>query len=101
MKPGSSLYHLGCDDDYLLAIESMVCDGLANTDGTTTDESEMWTSDRPTYASFAIRYRDLVANNQAETDFELLCKRQIDGVPTAPAVEDWIARRRGVIAASE
>lgn len=74
---------------------------IANTDGTTTDESEMWTSDRATYASFAVKCRGLVANNQAETDIGFVRKRQLDGVPTAVALEDLIARRRGRIAAPE
>jgi hypothetical protein len=74
---------------------------IANTDGTTTDESEMWTSDRATYASFAVKCRGLVANNQAETDIGFVRKRQLDGVPTAVAVEDLITRRRGRIAAPE
>jgi hypothetical protein len=74
---------------------------IANTDGTTTDESEMWTSDQANHASFAGRCRDLVVNNQAETDIGFVRKRQLDGVPADVAVEDLIARRRGRIAAPE
>lgn len=73
---------------------------ITDTDGTTTDVSEMWTSDRATYASFAVRCRDLVANNQAETDIGFVRERQLDGVPTAMAVEELIVRRRGLTAAS-
>lgn len=74
---------------------------MANTDSTTSDGSEMWISDRATYASFAVRCRGSVANNQAETDIGFVRKRQLDGVPTDVAVEDLIARRRGWIAAPE
>lgn len=51
--------------------------------------------------TFAVRCRDLVANNQAETDIEYVRERQLDGVLTALPMADWIARRRGLIAASE
>ena len=74
---------------------------IANTDGTTTDESIMWTSDRATYASFAFRGRDLVANNQAETNVEFVRERQLHGVPTGVAVEELIVRRRGLKISSE
>ena len=60
----------------------------------------MWTSDRATYASFAVRCRDLVANNQAATDIGFVRERQLDGVPTTMAVEELIVRRRGLTAAS-
>jgi hypothetical protein len=53
----------------------------------------MWTSDRATYASFAVRCRDLVANNQAETDIGFVRERKLDGVPTALALEGLITRR--------
>jgi len=67
---------------------------IANTDGSTADESEMWTSDQATHASFAGRCRDLVAKNQAETDIEFVRERQLHGVPTALAVEGLIACKR-------
>lgn len=66
---------------------------IANTGGATTDESEMWTPDRATYASFAIKCRDLVTNNQAETGIEFVRERQLHGVPTPVAVEELIAHR--------
>lgn len=73
---------------------------IANTDGTTTDESEMWTSDQANHASFAGRCRDLVVNNQAEADIEFVRARQLHGVATIVAVEELIVRRRGLTAVS-
>ena len=73
---------------------------IADTDGTTTDESEMWTSDQANHASFAGRCRDLVVNNQAEADIEFVRARQLHGVATIVAVEELIVRRRGLTAVS-
>ena len=72
----------------------------ANLDGATLEEPSIRISDEAEYVSFAARCGDLVANKQAQIDFEFLRVRQLRGVPTAVAVEELIASRRGLDAPS-
>lgn len=62
-------------------------------DGATLEEPPIRISDEAEYVSFAARCGDLVANKQAQIDFEFLRERQLRGVPTAVAVEELIASR--------
>ncbi|MBA1245917.1 hypothetical protein [Pseudomonas japonica] len=73
----------------------------ASTDGASIDNPEGRPFSGLEYASFVARCGDLVEKNQAGIDFEFLRQRQVDGDPSALAVEELIARRRDLVAAPD